>query len=313
MPLHVAFIGHATGERDPHTLLLEDALRARGDQVEVWSLPEVVGPFRALSTLAGLHRAHRAAPLDLLVWCGSTGFALLAGAIPRLRGAKNILELTKSGPYSALERVALHLADAAVARDPAGYQALLDAQLPAYRAQLVQDAPSPAHFAPRAAEPSAKERLELLVVVEDPAQLEGLPAAVAEVLKKQSKVRLRVLAPPAVHPAFSGALEPFGAERLQLGVLPADPAARAAAYAAAHLLVAVGVSGPHLREVSAIGLGTLVYPEETAPAAEVIGRVLKDPKLRAAAAERAVAKDQESGHPALLRAWLRLVDHLCKK
>lgn len=313
MPLHVAFIGHATGERDPHTLLLEEALRARGDHVEVWSLPEAVGPLRALSTLAGLHRAHRASPLDLLVWCGSTGFALLAGAIPRLRGAKNILALTTSGPYSALERIALHLADAAVARDPAGYQALLDAQLPAYRAQLIQDAPSPAHFGPRSTEPSAKERLELLVVVEDAAKLEGLPPALAEVLQKQSKVRLRALAPAEAHSAFQGALSALGPPRLEVRTLASDPAARAAAYAAAHLLVTVGVSAAHRREIAAVGVGSLAYPEEATPAAEVIGRVLKDAKLRAAAAERAVAQDQQSGHPALLRAWLRLVDHLCKE
>lgn len=326
MSLEIAFIGEAAGAHDARSTLLEEALRARGDHVRVWPWSSAPLPVAIARAMAQLHRGHQEAPFDLVVLCGSAGLALAGAPVLRLRGIKTVLDLSprpSGAPLTSVEILAAHLVDATVASDLAGYEALLAAKLPTYRALLIKGAPSPVHFSPRSSEPKAKDRLGLLVVIEDPAQVPALGVALEDVRGKHSQLRLELMAPAALHPALDLALQAFPAGRWSRQELPSDPALRAERLSEAHLLVSVGAPRELLREAFALGVGTLAVdpPADLAdgttvvPASELaamIGRVLKDKKLRQAAAEQAKAADQESGHPALLRAWLRLVDHLCR-
>ncbi|MFO0728272.1 MAG: hypothetical protein U1E65_31110 [Myxococcota bacterium] len=317
MSLRVAMIGDCADEPGAPASLLELPLRGRGDTVSRFPLDFEAQRVGSAAALLRFELAKVRRSFDLLVWCGGAGLGLLLGPVGKLLGAPSLLVLgSDHGPLTLLERAGVQLADQAIARDLRGYQALLAAGVPTYRAGLVTGAPDPAVFSAREAEPKSKERLQLLAILEGPATPEAA-SAIAAALSKQSKLFAEVWAP---EPMISGLRQDFGALAARVEVSsPPAPRLRAQRLAAAHLVLSVGAPPEVLREAFAIGVGALAVAPDPAIApgveavpldrlAEVLGRTIKDQKLRQAAQDRARARDLETGYPAFERAWLRIVD-----
>ena len=203
MPLRVAAIAYTHYESDPRVRREAEALAGRGDQVTVWALRKEGAPaeqvengvrvvrlavprYRGGKTGAyiasylrflaevqvRLAAAHARAPFDLIHVHTMPDFMVFAALIPKLAGAKVVLDMhdlmpdlfslkfggrSDSPVVKALrltQQAATAFADAVIAVHENQYELLLRDGVPARKLGIVMNAADPALFPPRASEPA---------------------------------------------------------------------------------------------------------------------------------------------------------------
>lgn len=207
---HVAYTHYAS---DPRVRREAEALAGRGDEVTVWALrpdegpaaPEVEGVRirdvvvpryrggQAKAYLASYARfigevgvqlalEHRRRPFDIVHVHTMPDVLVFAAALPRLSGAKVVLDMHDLMPdlfrakfrlapgslglraLRLAQRASTAFADAVIAVHENQYQLLLRDGVPAYKLAIVMNAADPAHFGPRKKEPRLKEGGPIRVV-----------------------------------------------------------------------------------------------------------------------------------------------------
>lgn len=195
-------IAYTHYESDPRVRREAEALASRGDQVTVWCLRAEGRPARATERGVHVHRidlpryrggraasyvasygrflaitsgllamAHVESRVDIVHVHTMPDFMVLAGLLPRLSGAKLLLDmhdlmpdlyalkfgLAKGGgavrALRLVQRAATTLADAVLCVHQSQYELLLAAGVPAYKLSIVMNAADPALFPRREAEP----------------------------------------------------------------------------------------------------------------------------------------------------------------
>ena len=193
MTLSVAMVARAPYRVDPRLRQQAELLARRGDRVVVFALGEESGPFRLggveVRPLSGrfyrgphlggfvkenlrflakagarLLRCHLNNPFDVILVQASVDALVSAGALPKLLGARVILEVNERtvnglgrrfgfgslGRVAKIaktsERLSAAAADVVVARDPFQYQMLLSSGVPARKLGVHLDVADPTFF-----------------------------------------------------------------------------------------------------------------------------------------------------------------------
>jgi glycosyltransferase involved in cell wall biosynthesis len=202
MALRIGMVAYTHYESDPRVRREAEALAARGDEVLVWCLraegkPEseridgvevrritmpryrgesataYVGSYGRFFLVAGalLCTAHAKQRFDIVHVHTMPDFMVFVGLLPRLSGAKVVLDmhdlmpdlyavkfgLDRQGPLVgallALQRAATTFADAVISVHEPQYKLLLRDGVPARKLAVVMNAADPKHFSARKAEP----------------------------------------------------------------------------------------------------------------------------------------------------------------
>ena len=211
MALRIAMVVYSHYESDPRVRREAEALAGRGDDVEVWCLQAdgaaaeetlcgvkvhrisirryrggkavaYVRSYGAFFAAAGvrLSAAHLKAPFDAVHVHTMPDFLVFAAALPRLGGAKVVLDMhdlmpdlyavkfgfDKSGPavraLRAVQSLSAGFADAVLCVHEPQYRLLLRDGVPAYKLNIVMNAPDPALFSPRKAPPPITDEIRLV-------------------------------------------------------------------------------------------------------------------------------------------------------
>lgn len=202
MPLRIAMIAYTHFESDPRVRREAEALAGRGDEVSVYCLRADGSPERAIengvrveriripryrggkaaiyvgsyaqfliASGALVSRAHARARFDVVHVHTMPDFMVFGALIPRLSGAKVLLDmhdlmpelyalkfgLAKEGKVVGalrlIQRAATAFADAVVCVHRNQYELLLRDGVPAWKLAIVMNAADPALFPPRSGEP----------------------------------------------------------------------------------------------------------------------------------------------------------------
>ncbi len=211
MPLRIAMVVYTHYESDPRVRREAEALAKRGDHVEVWCLKADGAAAEELLEGVHLHRisipryrggkaaayvqsygqflvvagakatfAHVREAFDIVHVHTMPDFLVFAAALPKLRGAKVILDmhdlmpdlyalkfgLDKGGvgvkALRAVQSVSASFADAVICVHEPQYNLLLRDGIPAYKLHIVMNAPDPKLFAPRKRDPKIKDEIRVV-------------------------------------------------------------------------------------------------------------------------------------------------------
>ncbi len=213
MPLSVAAVAYTHYRSDPRVRREAEALVARGDAVEVWALREEGAPAR--QELGGvvvhgvdipryrggraaayvrsyarfmaqvqwsLARKHQKNRFDIVHVHTMPDFMLAVGLVPRLFGAKLVLDMHDLMPelfalkfglkrdgiaaqgLRLTQQAATLVADQVIAVHRPQYELLLGSGVPARKLTIVMNAADPAVFAPRKKEPRLKDGAPIRIV-----------------------------------------------------------------------------------------------------------------------------------------------------
>lgn len=184
MALRVALVACTRYSSDARVRRHAECLSARGDQVSVYALAEGEldpGPVLEGVRVHGLHlpgpldspRAfypaatvrllaeHVRSPFDVVYWHAGGGLAALGGLLPRVAGARVILDVS-SAPRDAAAPGLFQVVDDVVTADRLHYEQLLAAGVPPRKLHILMDAADPRLFPLRKKEPRIQEHLRVV-------------------------------------------------------------------------------------------------------------------------------------------------------
>lgn len=367
MSLRIATISFASAGTDPRAERIARALSDRGDDVVSFAAGggvssggptlETIGSSAPNGSSLGrarfvaevtarISRAHLAKPFDVVIAHASKDVLLLAAMIPRVFGAKLIVDLgtgereaAEAAVVGSLAKGASFVADAVIAASEAQYDRLLRAGLPAYKLHVVTGFIDPRRFPAR--EKDLKIEKEGTVRVLWHGALERGTGAdlalrtIAEARATDPRQTLTLLGGGSMRSELQAL-----AEKLELGpdVVRFEGAtqdsARSQAIREAHLGLVLTESHEVLPEALlenvAVGLPTiasrtaavthafydtgavqLVPTGDVSAAAEAVHQLTRDPQKRRAMSAAAKAWEAEHGGTKQTELLFRAVDFVC--
>lgn len=184
VPLRIAIVSCTRYSSDARVRRHAECLAARGDLVSVFGVAEGdldPGPvlegvrLHGLSLPAPLDRPgaffaavsvrllteHLRSPFDVIYWHAGGGLASLGSLVPRISGARVILDLGGS-PRDTVVSTLLHAVDDVVTADRLQYDRLLQSGVPPRKLHILMDAADPQLFPQRKKEPRIQEHLRVV-------------------------------------------------------------------------------------------------------------------------------------------------------